>query len=79
MIDTFVGKQLKIVLSVDDSRPDGQEDRKISAFESLDPEIKRVMDAERKARFGGNTGGNASASSTRTGPIAVESDDEVPF
>ena len=79
LIDTFVGKQLKIVLSVDDSRPDGQEDRKISAFESLDPEIKRVMDAERKARFGGNTGGNASASSTRTGPIAVESDDEVPF
>ena len=75
LIDTFVGKQLKLVLSVDDSRPDGQDDRKISAFESLDPEIKRVMDAERKARFGGNT----NTSSTRTGPIPVESDDEVPF
>jgi len=78
LIDTFVGKQLKIVLSVDDSRPDGQEDRKISAFESLDPEIKRVMDAERKARLGGGSA-TASASSTRTGPIAVGTDDEIPF
>lgn len=80
LIDTFVGKQLKIVLALDDSRPDGQEDRKISAFESLDPEIKRVMDAERKARFGGNTGAVASAPSTRTGPISVETDDDgLPF
>ena len=79
LIDTFVGKQLKIVLSKDDSRPDGQEDRKISAFESLDPEIKRVMDAERKARLGGGSSVGTSASSTRTGPISVETDDEVPF
>lgn len=79
LIDSFVGKQLKIVLSVDDSRPDGQEDRKISAFDSFDPEVKKAMDAERKARFGGSAGGNASASSTRTGPIAVDSEDEIPF
>lgn len=81
LLDTFIGKQLKIVLALDDSRPDGQEDRKISAFESLDPEIKRVMDAERKARFGGSGGTTTAAAAPRTGVIAVEneSEDEVPF
>jgi len=81
LLDTFLGKQLKIVLALDDSRPDGQEDRKISAFESLDPEIKKVMDAERKARFGGSGGTNTAAAAPRTGVIAVESEseDEVPF
>jgi len=81
LLDTFLGKQLKIVLALDDSRPDGQEDRKISAFESLDPEIKKVMDAERKARFGGSGGATATAAAPRTGVIAVESEseDEVPF
>lgn len=81
LIDTFVGKQLKIVLSVDDSRPDGQEDRKISAFESLDPEIKKVMDAERKARFGGSGGATVTSTAARVGVVSVESqsEDEVPF
>lgn len=75
LLDCFVGKQLKIVLSEDnwtDNTGAEREGRKISVFESLDPEIKRQMDAERKARFGDKGGAPANGTSARN-------EDEVPF
>ena len=41
------------MLSVDTSNPSGVEGRSISQTDSMDPAIKKVMDAERAARFGG--------------------------
>jgi hypothetical protein len=75
LLDAFVGKQLKIVISEDnwtDNTGAEREGRKISVFESLDPEVKRQMDAERQARFGGKGTGPAAGTSARN-------DDEVPF
>jgi hypothetical protein len=75
LLDAFVGKQLKIVLSEDnwtDNTGSEREGRKISVFESLDPEVKRQMDAERQARFGGKGNGPAAGTSQRddeTGPF----------
>lgn len=75
LLDAFVGKQLKIVISEDnwtDNNGAEREGRKISVFESLDPEVKRQMDAERQARFGGKGTGPSAGTSARN-------DDEVPF
>lgn len=78
LIDVFVGKKLKIVLGEDnwtDNAGVEQDGRKIALFESLDPETKRAMDAERKARFG-DKGGAAAPASTGSTRIAPQGADE---
>lgn len=78
LLDAFVGKQLKIVISEDnwtDASGTEREGRKISVFESLDPEIKKQMDAERQARFGGKGTGPAAGNAPRN----MAAEDEVPF
>jgi hypothetical protein len=72
LISTFVGtgKELKIVLSVDTSNPSGVEGRSISQTDSMDPAIKKVMDAERAARFGGAK--KPAAAAAPAGPSSVK-------
>jgi hypothetical protein len=79
LITTFVGngKELKIMLAVDTSNPNGTEGRKITQVDSMDPAIKKVMDAERAARFGG-----AKSQKPATGATQAEGDDKdgnLPF
>jgi len=75
LIDLFVGKQLKIVLAADnwtDATGAERETRKVSVFESLDPDTKKAMDAERQARF-------PKTGSSSVGAPAVTTDEEIPF
>lgn len=81
LITTFVGtgKELKIVLAVDNSNPNGTEGRKISQTDSMDPAIKKVMDAERAARFGGKGKGGKAAAAPVTGAAEGATEGDLPF
>lgn len=81
LITTFVGtgKELKIVLAVDTSNPSGVEGRSISQIDSMDANIKKVMDAERAARFGGAKAGAKAAPASVPADSGASEGGDLPF
>ena len=52
---------------------------KISQTDSMDPAIKKVMDAERAARFGGKGKGGKAAAAPVTGAAEGATEGDLPF
>jgi hypothetical protein len=76
LMNTFSGKAVWVVVSADDyTDKDGnqREGRKLSRFDSTDPQVRAKQDAKRRQQFGGNT---ASEAATDAGSSEGE---EVPF
>ena len=72
LLTTFVGKQMKITVNADEYKNrDGQMvvGRKISSYESLDPDVAKEQQAERNARI---------SAATRPAPKA-DGGEEIPF